>query len=109
MANNIDIKFSGLVELRAAKYLYEGTNGDDCLRAIHTNFYNSAYNYNGAEITSSSITDPSNAFNRNDTDFASIASGTGQFIFNNYRNIVVYNGCELIVSNWYGSCCLKAG
>jgi len=85
MANNIDVKFSGLVELRAAGYKHLGTNGDDCLRAVHTNFYNSTYSYNAAEFSASGIINPELAFNRNDTDYAQISNGTRSFVFNNYR------------------------
>lgn len=85
MANNIDIKFSGQVELRAAKYLYTGTDGNDCFRALSTNFYNSAYTFNGAEVAASSITNPQNAFDRDlTTTFASWTSNRS-FTMNNYR------------------------
>lgn len=87
MANNIDIKFSGQVELRAAKYLYTGVDGDDCFRALNTNFYNSAYVYS-SEISASSISNPENAFDR---DLSGTYASTGtnssvrKFITSNYR------------------------
>lgn len=84
MANNIDVKFSGLVELRAAGYKYLGTDGDDCMRALHTNFYNSAYSYNSSNVTAASVTNPQNAFNRSLSDYASHSS-TRTYVLNNHR------------------------
>lgn len=85
MANNIDIKFSGQVKLKSAKYLYTGTHGNDCLRALHTNFYNSSYAYNTSEISTSNFIDPEKAFNRNEDDFATAATTNFTLTINNYK------------------------
>lgn len=85
MANTIDIKFSGLINLRAAKYPYRGTKGDDCLRALGTNFYNSTYVYNSTLLSGSSITGPGNAFDRDETTTFATITSSRQYTLQQHR------------------------
>lgn len=102
MANNIDIKFSGLVELRAAKYLYTGTTpSNDCMRALLTDFYNSSYVYSPSIINGPSISQPEAAFNRDNSDYATFATNR-TYIIQNHR-IKVQAVVALISTNSAGT------
>lgn len=89
MANIVNSTFSGTVVFKSTKYSYTANDDDDCIVGVFTDFGNSTFTYNAAEINVGSAWNQANVLSNlaNSTAVAGNIPGSGgsRYIdFNNY-------------------------